>query len=46
MPDTVGAPMPLYLRNSDTPYWFEFLPADRDPAVEAILSCREHLPGW
>lgn len=26
--DTVGAPMPLYLRNSDTPYWFEYLPAE------------------
>jgi tetratricopeptide (TPR) repeat protein len=28
LPDTVGAPMPLYLRNSDTPYWFEYLPAE------------------
>ncbi len=26
LPDTVGAPMPLYLRNSDAPYWFEYLP--------------------
>jgi hypothetical protein len=28
LPDTAGAPMPLYLRNSDTPYWFEYLPAE------------------
>ena len=28
LPDTAGAPMPLYLRTSDTPYWFEYLPAE------------------
>ncbi len=27
--DTAGTPMPLYLRNSDTPYWFEYLPDSR-----------------
>jgi tetratricopeptide (TPR) repeat protein len=26
--DIVDAPMPLYLRNSDAPYWFEYLPAE------------------
>jgi tetratricopeptide (TPR) repeat protein len=26
LPDTVGVPMPLYLRNSDAAYWFEYLP--------------------
>jgi tetratricopeptide (TPR) repeat protein len=26
LPDTVDAPLPLYLRNSDLPYWFEYLP--------------------
>jgi tetratricopeptide (TPR) repeat protein len=26
LPDTVDAPMPLYLRNCDLPYWFEYLP--------------------
>jgi len=25
LPDSVDAPMPLYLRNSDVPYWFEYL---------------------
>jgi hypothetical protein len=29
LPDTAGAPVPLYLRNSDAPYWFEYL-ADGD----------------
>jgi hypothetical protein len=28
LPDTVDAPVPLYLRNSDTLYWFEYLPAE------------------
>ena len=28
LPDLAGAPAPLYLRNSDAPYWFEYLPAD------------------
>ena len=28
LPDIAGPPMPLYLRNSDTPYWFEYLPAE------------------
>jgi hypothetical protein len=28
LPDTVGIPAPLYLRNCDTPYWFEYLPQD------------------
>jgi tetratricopeptide (TPR) repeat protein len=26
LPDIVDAPMPLYLRNCDLPYWFEYLP--------------------
>jgi hypothetical protein len=25
---------------------FEAYSQNRDPAMEAILSCREHLPGW
>jgi hypothetical protein len=29
LPDTVDAPMPLYLRNCDVPYWFEYLPDSR-----------------
>jgi hypothetical protein len=28
LPDIAGPPMPLYLRNSGTPYWFEYLPAE------------------
>jgi tetratricopeptide (TPR) repeat protein len=28
LPDTVDAPMPLYLRNCDVSYWFEYLPDD------------------
>lgn len=28
LPDTVGVPVPLYLRDTDTPYWFEYLPED------------------
>jgi hypothetical protein len=28
LPDTAGAPIPLYLRNSGTRYWFEYLPAE------------------
>ncbi len=29
LPDTVDAPVPLYLRNCDLPYWFEYLPDSR-----------------
>jgi tetratricopeptide (TPR) repeat protein len=29
-----------------TPPTFEAFSANRDPAMEAILACREHLPGW
>jgi hypothetical protein len=29
-----------------TPPTFEAFRQNRDPAMEAILSCREHLPGW
>ncbi len=29
LPDTVDTPMPLYLRNCDLPYWFEYLPDSR-----------------
>jgi tetratricopeptide (TPR) repeat protein len=29
-----------------TPPTFAAFRANRDPAVEAILACREHLPGW
>jgi tetratricopeptide (TPR) repeat protein len=28
LPDVAGAPVPLYLRNSDAAYWFEYLPAE------------------
>jgi hypothetical protein len=28
LPDTLAEPLPLYLRNCDTLYWFEHLPAD------------------
>jgi tetratricopeptide (TPR) repeat protein len=28
LPDIAGPPMPLYLRNSGTSYWFEYLPAE------------------
>ena len=34
LPGTAGAPMPLYLRNSDTPYWFEHLPAEATVYVQ------------
>ncbi len=53
LPDTVGAPMPLYLRNSDAPYWFEYLPAGAvvyfqfngvgDQPLEAIAAFCERL---
>jgi tetratricopeptide (TPR) repeat protein len=26
LPDTLSAPLPLYLRNTDIPYWFDHLP--------------------
>ncbi len=29
LPDMVDAPLPLYLRNCDLPYWFEYLPDSR-----------------
>jgi hypothetical protein len=29
-----------------TPLTFAAFRAYRDPAMEAILACREHLPGW
>ena len=45
--------MPLYLRNSDTPYWFEYLPAEavvyfqfnwvRDQPLEPIAAFCERL---
>jgi hypothetical protein len=51
--DTAGAPVPLYLRNSDTPYWFEYLPAEgvvyfqfngvRDQPLEPIAAFCERL---
>jgi tetratricopeptide (TPR) repeat protein len=28
LPDTVDGPLPLYLRNCDVSYWFEYLPDD------------------
>jgi hypothetical protein len=28
LPDTIAAPMPLYLRNCDVAYWFTYLPGD------------------
>ena len=53
LPDTAGAPMPLYLRNSDTPYWFEYLPAEavvyfqfnsvRDQPLEPISAFCDRL---
>jgi hypothetical protein len=53
LPDTAAAPMPLYLRNSDTPYWFEYLPAEavvyfqfnsvRDQPLEPISAFCERL---
>jgi len=53
LPDTVGAPMPLYLRNSDAPYWFEYLPDSAvvylqlngvgDQPLEAIAAFCERL---
>jgi hypothetical protein len=53
LPDTVAAPMPLYLRNSDAPYWFEYLPgsaavyfqfnAVRDQPLEAITAFCERM---
>jgi hypothetical protein len=53
LPDTAGTPMPLYLRNCDAPYWFEYLP-DRalvyfqfngvgDQPLEAIAAFCERL---
>jgi hypothetical protein len=29
-----------------TPPSFQAYRANRDPAMEAILACQEHLPGW
>ena len=29
-----------------TPPTFAAFRANRDPVMEAILACREHLPGW
>ena len=29
-----------------TPPTFQAYRANRDPAMEAILACHEHLPGW
>jgi tetratricopeptide (TPR) repeat protein len=53
LPDTAGAPMPLYLRNSDAPYWFEYLPDSAvvyfqfngvgDQPLEAIAAFCERL---
>jgi hypothetical protein len=38
LPDTVGGPMPLYLRNSDTPYWFTFI--DNHQASKLVIDLR------
>ena len=53
LPDTAGAPMPLYLRNSDVSYWFEYLPDSAvvyfqfngvgDQPLEAIAAFCERL---
>jgi hypothetical protein len=29
LPQTLGTPVPLYLKNASTPYWFEYLPESK-----------------
>lgn len=29
LPDTLGTPLPLYLKNRNLPYWFEYLPDEK-----------------
>lgn len=29
LPDTLGTPVPLYLKNRNLPYWFEYLPDEK-----------------
>ena len=53
LPDTVGAALPLCLRNSGTAYWFEYLPAEdavyfqfngvADQPLESIAAFSERL---
>ncbi len=41
LPDGASAPLPLYLRNCDLPYWFEHLIADRTVYMQ-FNSVRDH----
>ena len=29
LPDTLGSPLPLYIKKRDVPYWFEYLPDEK-----------------